>query len=182
LAIGFIGSILRTASMTCDLAAHCRRNSIQAFSYLANRRTASEPSRDLLALTQREREERAPPDRRNKPTVTRRQTTMDECSLPKACPILCNESPAFQRRHTSLFCAAESPNRFPWIINTTFSEKIYIRWCCVDRLSWRRLCRSLQKKGGTAPATRRVPPVHQFRIATRIRLWPLMLPDRASVA
>ena len=154
--------------MTCDLAAHCRRNSIQAFSYLANRRTASQPARDLLALTQREREERAPPDRRNKPTVTRHQTTMDECFLPKACPILCNESPAFQRRHTSLFCAAESPNRFLWIINTTFSEKIYIRWCCVDRLSWQRLPDIVMqvpltaKKGGTAPATRRVPPVHQF--------------------
>ena len=54
--------------MTCDLPAYCRHNAIQAFSYLANRRTGSDPSRDLLALTQREREERAPPDRRNKPT------------------------------------------------------------------------------------------------------------------
>src|SRR6266571_4747525 len=60
---------------------------------------------------------------------------MDECSLPKARPILCNESPAFQRHHMSLFCAAESPNRFPWVINTTFGEKTYIRWCCNDRLS-----------------------------------------------
>src|SRR5207247_4818437 len=60
---------------------------------------------------------------------------MDECSLPKARPILCNESPTFQRHHMSLFCAAESPNRFPWVINTTFGEKTYIRWCCNDRLS-----------------------------------------------
>src|SRR2546425_5388166 len=45
LEIGAIGSILRTASMTCDLPAHCRRNSIQASSYLANRRTGSEPTR-----------------------------------------------------------------------------------------------------------------------------------------
>src|SRR5207245_6989002 len=60
---------------------------------------------------------------------------MEECSLPKARPILCNESPAFQRHHMSLFCAAESPNRFPWVINTTFGEKTYIRWCCNDRLS-----------------------------------------------
>src|SRR6266487_1541600 len=64
---------------------------------------------------------------------------MDECSLPKARPILCNESPAFQRHHMSLFCAAESPNRFPWVINTTFGEKTYIRWCCNDRLSSQRL-------------------------------------------
>src|SRR6266702_406024 len=101
--------------MTCDLPAHCRRNSIQAFSYLANRRTGSEPSRDLLALTLREREERAPPDRRNKSTMTRHQTTNRRMLL------------------------AESANRFPWVINTTFGEKIYIRWCCIDRLSSQRL-------------------------------------------
>src|SRR6266571_6497990 len=69
---------------------------------------------------------------------------MDECSLPKARPILCNESPAFQRHHMSLFCAAESPNRFPWVINTTFGEKTYIRWCCNDRLSSQRLSGTCQ--------------------------------------
>jgi len=72
-------------------------------------RTGSQPARDFLALTQREREERTPPYCRNNPTVTRHQARMDECSLPKARPISCNGLPAFQRRHTSLFCAAESP-------------------------------------------------------------------------
>jgi len=33
-----------------------------------------------------------------------------------------NDCPAFQRRHMSLFCTAESPNRFPWVINTTFES------------------------------------------------------------
>src|ERR1700686_1661832 len=47
---------------------------------------------------------------------------MEECSLPKVRPISCNVCPAFQRRHTSLFCAAESPNRFPALINTTFEN------------------------------------------------------------
>src|SRR6266704_6649130 len=70
---------------------------------------------------------------------------MDECSLPKARPILCNESPAFQRHHMSLFCAAESPNRFPWVINTTFGEKTYIRWCCNDRLSSQRLSDGMRR-------------------------------------
>src|SRR5713101_6253812 len=60
---------------------------------------------------------------------------MDVCGLPKARPISCNDCPAFQRRHTSVLCAAESPTRFPWLINTTFEEKIHIRWCCIDRLS-----------------------------------------------
>src|SRR5713226_4288475 len=47
---------------------------------------------------------------------------MEECSLPKARPISCNVCPDFQRRHTSLFCSAESPNRFPCFINTTFEN------------------------------------------------------------
>jgi hypothetical protein len=33
-------------------------------------------------------------------------------------------------------CAAESLTRLPWVINTTFREMIYSRWCCIDRLSW----------------------------------------------
>ena len=31
--------------------------------------------------------------------------------------------------------AAESSTRFPWAIDTTSEEKIYIRWCCADPLS-----------------------------------------------
>lgn len=62
--IRFLGPLFRKATMTCDFPAIGRDNSIQAFSCLAHRRAGSEPSRDFLALTQREREERAPPDRR----------------------------------------------------------------------------------------------------------------------
>src|SRR5712692_2523958 len=64
---------------------------------------------------------------------------MDVCGLPKARPISCNDCPAFQRRHTSVLCAAESPTRFPWLINTTFEEKIHIRWCCINLLRPHRL-------------------------------------------
>jgi len=35
----------------------------------------------------------------------------------------------------SALCAAENPARFLSVIDTTFGEKIYIRWCCVDLLS-----------------------------------------------
>src|ERR1700682_19342 len=61
---------------------------------------------------------------------------MDTWSLPKARPISCNDCPAFQRLHMSLLCIVESFTRRCCVINTTFSEKIYIRWCCIDRLSW----------------------------------------------
>src|SRR6266478_4863546 len=73
-AVGLVGSIHRTATMTYDFPAHGRHRSVQAFGNRPYRRAGSNPSGDLLALTQREREERAPPDRRNNPTVTRHQT------------------------------------------------------------------------------------------------------------
>src|ERR1700747_922447 len=44
---------------------------------------------------------------------------MDVCGLSKARPILCNDSPAFQRRHTSVRCATESSTYFPCGIDTT---------------------------------------------------------------
>src|SRR5260370_28417038 len=79
--VGFVGSIHTTATMTRDFPAHGRHRSVQVFGNLTYRRTRSEPSRDLLALTQREREERAPPHRRNKPTVTRHQPTNERMLL-----------------------------------------------------------------------------------------------------
>src|SRR5271169_1743129 len=59
---------------------------------------------------------------------------MDECPLPNARPISCNDCPAFQRDHSSVLCVAESPARLTWVIDTTFGEKIHIRWCCIDLL------------------------------------------------
>src|SRR5258706_13509913 len=61
---------------------------------------------------------------------------MDTWSLPKARPISCNDCPAFQRPHLSTRWLAESFTRLLNLINTTFREQIYTRWCCIDRLSW----------------------------------------------
>src|SRR6202049_4598118 len=44
---------------------------------------------------------------------------MDVCGLSKARPIVCNDSPAFHRRHTSARCATESSTYFPCVIDTT---------------------------------------------------------------
>ncbi len=86
--VGFVGSIHRTATMTCDFPAHGRHRSVQAFGDLTYRRAGSDPSRDFLALTLREREERASPDRRNKPTVTRHQTANGRMLLAEGAPDL----------------------------------------------------------------------------------------------
>ena len=59
---------------------------------------------------------------------------MDECPLPNARPISCNDRPAFQRDQMSVFCVAENPAEFLWVIDTTFGEKICLRWCCPDLL------------------------------------------------
>src|SRR6266849_7598957 len=87
-AVGLAGSIHRTATMTCDFPAHGRHRSVQAFGNFTYRRARSDPPRDLLALTQREREERAPPDHRNKPTVTRHQTANGRMLLAEGAPDL----------------------------------------------------------------------------------------------
>src|ERR1019366_9695419 len=60
---------------------------------------------------------------------------METWSLPKTRPISCNDSPAFQRLHMSFRCCSESFTRRLNVINTTFREMIYTRWCCTDRLS-----------------------------------------------
>src|SRR5467141_2538425 len=63
---------------------------------------------------------------------------METWSLPKARPISCNDCPAFQRLHMSVRWFAESFTRLTCVMNTTFREKIYSRWCCIDRLSRQR--------------------------------------------
>jgi hypothetical protein len=62
--------------------------------------------------------------------------------------ISCNDCPAFQRDHMSVRWFAENFTRLPCVINTTFREKIYSRWCCIDRLSWQ----ASSECGNLAPA------------------------------
>jgi AraC-like DNA-binding protein len=44
-----------------------------------------------------------------------------------------------QRIHMSVLCIADRLTRLPCVLNAIFREKIYIRWCCIDRLSSDRL-------------------------------------------
>ncbi|HMD07551.1 MAG TPA: hypothetical protein VKH63_08455 [Candidatus Acidoferrum sp.] len=74
LGIRFIGSIFRTATMTYHFPAHRRRGSVQKLSYLTNRRTGSNPSRDVLSLRQCECQQRASTGYRNNPTAKRHHT------------------------------------------------------------------------------------------------------------
>ncbi len=60
--------------MTCDLATHGRRGALQASGDITDRRTGSEPPRNVLSLNHCERQQRAPTKRWNNPTVMRQQT------------------------------------------------------------------------------------------------------------
>src|SRR6266481_424819 len=71
LVIRFVGAIFRTATMPGHFPTHRRRGSVQMLGYLTNRRSASDPARDVLSLRQCEYPERASTDCRNKPTVQR---------------------------------------------------------------------------------------------------------------
>src|SRR5260370_6178399 len=74
--IRLVGSIHRTATMTCDFPAHGRHRSSRHWPISR----IDEPE----AIPR----ERAPPDRRNKPTVTRHQTTNGRMLLAKGAPDL----------------------------------------------------------------------------------------------
>ena len=81
-------------------------------------------------------------------------------SLPRARPISCNDCPAFQRLQRSALCAAESFHRLACIMNTTFREKIYTRWCCIDRLNRHGFSESRSVKG-EFPSTPHAPWAHR---------------------
>jgi len=133
--ISFVGSILRTATMTCDLAAHRRCGALQASGDITNRRTGSEPPRNVLSLNHCEREQRAPTKRWNNPTVMRQQTVNGGMRPVKGAPN--------RMQRLSRFPAAPyvSPLRhrklhvFPLRHRHHLERKIYIRWCCIDLLS-----------------------------------------------
>jgi hypothetical protein len=46
--------------------------------------------------------------------------------------IQCSDSPAFHRLQTSAFCAGDSLDCFPSLINTILNRRTSTRWCCGD--------------------------------------------------
>src|SRR5580700_2991319 len=95
---------------------------------LAIPREMSSRSANVSARPERRRTGGAiPPCRANRKWMT--------ClSLPSARPIAFNDCPAFQRLHISARWPEDSFHRL-CIMNNTLQNKIYIRWCCIDRLS-----------------------------------------------
>src|SRR5271167_528013 len=88
LLIRFTRSIFRTATMTYYFPAHRRRRAVQKLGDLTNRRTRSDPSRDILSFRQCECQQRAATDCRNKPTVQRHHTANGRMTLAERTPNL----------------------------------------------------------------------------------------------
>src|ERR1700756_2978595 len=99
------------------------------------RRTGSQPPRDFLALTQREREERTPPYCRSNPTVTRHQTTNGGMFFAKSASDLMQRLPRLPTTpHVALLLRGK-PKPFPFFHKHHLWKQPYTRWCCIDRLN-----------------------------------------------
>ncbi len=122
--------------MAGDLSAHRRYCPLKTFGDLTNRFAGSDAPRDIFAFGQGQRTQAAATHRQSDPPVARANRKWMTClSSPSARPIaFFNDCPAFQRLHISARWAKDSFHRL-CVMNTTFREKIYIRWCCIGRLS-----------------------------------------------
>src|SRR5579864_1667963 len=111
---------------------------------LAIPREMSSRSANVSARRERRRVAGAiPPWRANRKWMT--------ClSLPSTRPIAFNDCPAFQRFHISARWAKDSFHRL-CIMNTTLRKTVYIRWCCIDRLSRQ----GFSESGELLPRTRK---------------------------
>jgi len=79
-----------------------------------HRRTGSQPARDFLALTLREREERTPPDGRSNPTVTQHETTNGGMFFAKGAPDLMQRLSCLLTTPHVKFLLRGKPKPFPW--------------------------------------------------------------------
>src|SRR4030081_838078 len=81
-----------------------------------------QPAGDFLALTQREREERTPPDGRSNPTVTRHQTTNGGMFFAKSAPDLMQRLSCLPTTPHVEFLLRRKPKPSPCFINTAFEN------------------------------------------------------------
>ena len=79
---------------------------------------------------------RAPTRGRSNPAVLRQHKLNGHMVLAEGPSNLMQRLSRLPTAHMSVRWIAESFTRLRCVINTTFREKIYSRWCCIDRLSW----------------------------------------------
>src|SRR6202163_1994531 len=88
LLIGIVGSILRPPAMAGHLPAYRRHRSLQTLRDLTERRSASDPAGDVLALCQCKYSQRTPTGGRSNPAMTRQQEVNDHMTLAEGPPNL----------------------------------------------------------------------------------------------
>src|SRR5205814_9041347 len=98
----------------------------------------------------RERGERAPPDGRSNPTVTRHQTANGRMLFAEGAPDLMQRLPDPPTTPHVALLLRRKPKPFPWLHKHHLRKQRYIRWCCVDRLSPQALSDHVNLAGSVA--------------------------------
>src|SRR6202167_2976133 len=133
LLICIMGTIGRTATMASYLPAHGGGRSIQTSRYLTNRGTRSYPSREVLSLREGERQSRAAAERWSNPSARQQHSANATVGLVKNAPNLMQRLSGLPAAPNVTLLNHRKPKPHPWShANTTFTEQIYIRWCCID--------------------------------------------------
>src|ERR1700722_8257763 len=133
LLICIMGTIGRTPTMASDLPAHGGGRSIQTSRYLTNRGTASDPSRYVLSLRQGEHQAPAVTSSRGNAAPRQQHGANAAVWLVKSAPNLMQRLSRLPAAPNVTLLDRRKPKPHPSShANTTFTEQIYIRWCCID--------------------------------------------------
>src|ERR1700691_3498782 len=146
LLICIMGTIGRSATMASDLPAHGGGRSIQASRYLTNRGTRSDPSGDVLSLRHGKRPSRAAAECWSNPSARQQHSANTAVRLVKSAPNLMQRLSCLPAAPNVTLLDRRKPKPHPSShANTTFTEQIYIRWCCID------LSNAPRQSGSIAP-------------------------------
>src|SRR5580658_2391978 len=127
------GTIGRPATRASDLPAHGGGRSIQASRYLTNRGTRSDPSRDVLSLRHGERPSRAAAECWSNPSARQQHRANTAVRLVQSAPNLMQRLSRLPAAPNVTLLDRRKPKpHLSSHANTTFTEQIYIRWCCID--------------------------------------------------
>src|SRR5208337_570289 len=132
LLVRIIGAIGRSATMARNLPAHRRRSPMKTTGDLTNRRTGSHPSRNVLSLSERERQPRAATSHRRDAAARQQHSANRVVTLAVDAPDFMQRLPGLPSTPNVTLINRRKPKPSWSHSNTTFPTQIYIRWCCID--------------------------------------------------
>src|SRR6202041_2436988 len=95
---------------------------------------------DVLSLRHGKRPSRAAAECWSNPSARQQHSANTAVRLVKSAPNLMQRLSCLPAAPNVTLLDRRKPKPHPSShANTTFTEQIYIRWCCIDRLSWQHL-------------------------------------------